>query len=68
MAQANKSGVKVTVGGSLASALKNTGSGIEFLQSCFREIVFDDGRSLTGVDEPFLSKVEWGPTARSPLA
>ena len=53
------SGKKVTVGGSLASALKNTGSGIEFLQDCFKEIAFDDGRSLTGVDEPFLSKIEW---------
>ncbi|MCP4646229.1 MAG: radical SAM protein, partial [bacterium] len=54
-----QAGIKVTVGGSLASALKNTGSGIELLQNCFREIAFDDGRSLTGENQPFLSKLEW---------
>lgn len=54
-----ESGIRVTVGGSLASALKDTGSGIELLKSCFREIAMDDGRSLTGEDQPFLSKVEW---------
>ena len=54
-----QSGVKVTVGGSLASALHDTGSGIELLQNCFREIALDDGRSLTGEDQPFLSKIEW---------
>ena len=54
-----ESGIRVTVGGSLASALHDTGSGIELLKSCFREIALDDGRSLTGEDQPFLSKVEW---------
>lgn len=54
-----ESGIRVTVGGSLASALKHTGRGIELLHSCFREIALDDGRSLVGEDRPFLSKIEW---------
>ncbi len=54
-----QAGIRVTVGGSLVSALRDTGRGVELLRGCFREIAFDDGRSLTGVDEPFLSKVEW---------
>lgn len=54
-----ESGIKVTVGGSLASALKDTGSGIDLLQSCFRKIALDDGRSIAGEDQPFLSKIEW---------
>ncbi len=54
-----ESGIRVTVGGSLATALHDTGTGLELLRSCFREIALDDGRSLTGETEPFLSKVVW---------
>jgi hypothetical protein len=54
-----QAGTRVTVGGSLVSALKDTGRGIELLRQCFREIAFDDGRSLAGGNEPLLSKVEW---------
>jgi len=54
-----ESGIRVTVGGSLASALNDTGSGIELLRSCFREVALDDGRSIVGEDQPFLSRVEW---------
>ncbi len=54
-----EAGIQVTVGGSLASALYDTGHGIELLKSCFREIALDDGRSITGEDQPFLSKIEW---------
>jgi len=54
-----QAGIRVTVGGSLPSALHNTGSGSELLENCFRETALDDGRSLTGGNEPFLSRVEW---------
>ncbi len=54
-----EAGIKVTVGGSLASALHDTGSGIELLNSCFKEVVLDDGRSVVNENQPFLSKIEW---------
>ena len=52
-------GKRVTVGGSLPSALKSTGSGIELLHECFDELLTDDGRSLTGGTEPLMQKMEW---------
>ncbi len=60
-----EAGVKVTVGGSLASALKHTGSGIELLKKCFRNLALDDGRSLVNEDTPFLTKIEWPVFAES---
>jgi hypothetical protein len=54
-----QAGIRVTAGGSLPSALGQTGRGIELLEGCFRETVLDDGRSLTGENQPFLSKIEW---------
>lgn len=53
------SGKRVTVGGSLPSALKTTGRGVELLENCFEELLTDDGRSLVNGNEPFLEKMDW---------
>ena len=52
-------GKRVTVGGSLPAALKQTGRGIELLEGCFDELLTDDGRSLVNENGPLMSKLEW---------
>lgn len=54
-----KSGKRVTVGGSLPSALKDTGRGIELLEGCFDELLTDDGRSLVDEAQPLMMKMAW---------
>ncbi len=54
-----RQGKKVSAGGSLPSALKNTGRGIHLLENCFEEVLFDDGRSLLDRPEPLLKEMSW---------
>ncbi|PIE52979.1 hypothetical protein CSA37_03450 [Candidatus Fermentibacteria bacterium] len=54
-----KRGISFTVGGSMASALKNTGRGISLLSECFEDMRFDDGRSLLETEAPLLEELEW---------
>lgn len=54
-----KEGKRISVGGSLPSALKNTGRGLHLLEECFDEVLFDDGRSLLRTNEPLLEHMAW---------